>query len=312
MKKRILVLLTALLLTSCAPQANEVSKQSEVSEISTVSEVSEEISKETSKEVSKKVSEVSEESKKESSAEVSKEISKEESKKVSEVSEESKKESSAEVSEISGEVAEYPRQIVENIVDIENLGDKTKEYTQKSLESKDIYINATGRLAIFGGMEIKFHAEIAKSDSGVAEKFTFGKNSVKILRNSEGTYLIDDVEKRAVLTGEPYNPDEKLQTEDGLTQNSIANEILQQLSLSFGLDKLEYKGSGTEKYKGRELNFEEYNADGENVKIYFDGDKPVYMVGTDGSNISEIVVNTITDTPDEDMFVIPEGYAIVQ
>ena len=278
MKKVIMILFTALLLTSCAQQSNEVSERSEFSEISVVSEVS----RETSKEVSKQVSE------------------------------ESKKESSAEISETSSEIAEYPKEIIENIVNPDDLGDKTREYLKKSLESKDIYMNVTGEFSIFGGMEIPFNAELARSDSGVMEKFTFGENSVKILRNSDGTYLIDDSGKKAILTGEAYDPDEKLETVDGLTKNGIANEILSQLSSSFSLDMLSYRNSGTEEYNGKNCSFEEYVADGKTVRIYFDGDKPVALKSIDGSNISEIEINEITNTPDKEIFVIPDGYEIVQ
>ena len=278
MKKVIMILFTALLLTSCAQQSNEVSERSEFSEISVVSEVSKEISKEVSKQVS----------------------------------EERKKESLAEISETSSEIAEYPKEIIENIVNPDDLGDKTREYLKKSLESKDIYMNVTGEFSIFGGMEIPFNAELARSDSGVMEKFTFGENSVKILRNSDGTYLIDDSGKKAMLTGEAYDPDEKLETVDGLTKNGIANEILSQLSSSFSLDMLSYRNGGTEEYNGKNCSFEEYVADGKTVKIYFDGDKPVALKSIDGSNISEIEINEITNTPDKKIFVIPDGYEIVQ
>ena len=290
MKKIILVLFTALLLTSCTQKANEISEISEISEVSEVSEISE-------------VSAVSESSE---------ETSKEESKKVSEISQESKTESSAEVAESSVEIAEYPKEVIEKLVDVGKLGDQTKGYMQKVLGNENIYMNVTGEFALFGGISIKFNAEIAKSDSGVMEKFTFGENSVKMLGNSEGVYMIDDTAKKAVSTGEKYNPDEELKTEDGLTQNYIANEILSQLSSSFSLDMLEYKGRGTEQYKGTEYSFEEYSADGKTVKVYFEGDKPVYITSSNGGSVSEIAINAIHNTPDESLFRVPDGYEIVQ
>ena len=178
MKKIILVLFTALLLTSCAQKANEVSEISEISQISEVSEISEisvvsEISKEASKEESKKVSEISE------------------------VSQESKKESSAEVSESSVEIAEYPKEIIEKLVDVDKLGEQTKGYMQKALESENVYMDITGEFALFGGLSVKFNAELARSDSGVMEKFTLGESSVKVIGNSAGTYLIEDTKKKA-------------------------------------------------------------------------------------------------------------------
>lgn len=293
MKKIILVLFTALLLTSCAQKANEVSEISEISQISEVSEISE-------------ISVVSE---------ISKEVSKEEPKKVSEISEvsqESKKESSAEVSESSVEIAEYPKEIIEKLVDVDKLGEQTKGYMQKALESENVYMDITGEFALFGGLSVKFNAELARSDSGVMEKFTLGESSVKVIGNSAGTYLIEDTKKKAFLTGEAYDPDEKLQIDDDLTQNSIANDILSQLSSSFGLDMLEYKGSGTENYKGTEYSFEEYSADGKTVKVYFEGDKPVYITSIYGENVSEIAINAINNTPDESLFRVPDGYEIVQ
>ncbi len=292
MKKIILVLFTALLLTSCTQKANEISEISEISEVSEVSEISEvsavsESSEETSKEESEKVSEISE------------------------VSQESKKESSAEVSESSFE-AEYPKEIIERLVDVSKLGDQTKGYMQKALGSQNIYMNVTGEFALFGGLSVKFNAELARSDSGIMEKFTLGEDSVRVIGNSNGTYLIEDTEKRAFLTGEAYDPDEKLQIDDDLTQNSIANDILSQLSSSFGLDTLEYKGSGTEQYKGTEYSFEEYSTDGKTVKVYFDGETPVYIISKNGQNVSEIAINAINNTPDESLFRVPDGYEIVQ
>ena len=288
MKKTIMVLFMALLLASCAQQAEEVPEKSEISETGIVSEVS----REESKEVSKENSEVSKEIKKESSVEVSEE---------------------SEISEISAEVADYSKQLVEKAVNTDKLGKKTKAYLINVLESKNLYMDITGEFAVFGGIGIKFNAEVGRSDGGVTERFTFGDNSVKILQNGDGTYIIDDINKTAKITGEAYDSGEKLQTFDGYTQNSVANEIISSVSASFGLNTIEYAKSGTEDYRDTKYSFEEYNADGKTVKVYFDGDKPVYITSEDESgNNSVIEINAFTTEPDEEIFRVPDGYEIVQ
>ena len=304
MKKIMAVLFTALLLTSCAQQENHVSEQPEISvmsEISDVSEVSRENSKDTSKEISKEVS-------KETSKEVSKEISEvsEQSKEVSEVSEES------EIKEISIEAADYSKQLVEKAVDVDELGERTQAYLTNVLESKNLYVDVTGEFALLGGLSVKFDAEVGRSDEGITEQFTLGDNSVKIIQNSDGTYIIDEKNKKATLVGGAYDPDEELYTSDGYTQNSIANDIISYLSSNFGLKSLKYEKSGKEGYKGKQYDFDEYDADGRTVKVYFDGEKPVYIMSADGGRVSEIKINSFTTEPDGKIFRVPDGYEIVQ
>ena len=300
MKKIMAVLFTALLLTSCAGHGNDVSESTEISVIPETSVVSE-VSRETSKEISK---------------EVSKETSKEASKKVSEVSEQSKEVSEvseeSEIKEISIEAADYSKQLVEKAVDVDELGERTRTYLTNVLESKNLYIDVTGEISLFGGLSVTFDAEVGRSDEGIIEKFRFGDDSVKIIQNGDGTYIIDDKNKKATLAGGAYDPNEELYTSDGYTQNSIANSIILCLSENFRLKSLKYEKSGKEEYKGRLYDFEEYDADGKVVKVYFDGEKPVYIMSPEGKRFSEIEINAFTTEPDGEIFRVPDGYEMVQ
>lgn len=281
-KKVFIILFGVLILASCSNQAGEVSEISE--KITVSSEISEEKSEDVSQ-VSEEVSETAE-----SSAEVSEE---------------------SEIKEISTDISDYSKQLVEKAVDVEKLGKRTKAYLVSVLESRNIYMNVTGELAVLGGIGIKFNAEVGRSDNGITEKFTLGENSVKIIQNGDGTYIIDDKNKTAELAGGAYEPNVELQTADGYTQNSIANDIISYISAGFGLKSLNYNESGKEDYKGKKYDFDEYSADGKTVKVYFDGEKPVYITSSDGANISEIEINSFTAEPDENIFKVPDGYNIV-
>ena len=292
MKKSIILLFTVLLslsITSCHKSDNEPSQISAT--------VSETISEESSKQVSEK-SQISS--------------------KPAESSVESSQQSSeiSRLSENASKISDYSKKIIEKTIDINDLGEQTKSAIDNVLQNEDIYINANGNIALFTGVSISFNAEMARTDDNIMEKFTVGENSVKIIQNQDGTFLIDDKNKTVSKTGGAYSPDnlpEIKDTETDYTQNDFANQIISYMSSSFGLKSLKYTKNGSENYNGKNYSFDEYSADDKTIKVYFENDLPVYIVSLDENNKKSVIeISSISSSPDKNIFELPKNYTMTE
>lgn len=288
MKKIFLLLFSILLslsITSC--HKNE----SEPSQISvTVSET-----------VSSQISEVS------TTSSLSAESSTESSQQSSEVST---------LSENASKISDYSKKIIQKAVDINELGQQTQTALNNVLLYENIYLNVKGDIALFSGVSIPFQAEMARGDNAVMENFIVGESSVKIIQNSDGTFLIDDQNKTVSKTGGAFSPDNLPQikdTKNNYTQNDFANQIISYISQSFGLNSLKYIKNGSESYNGKNYSFDEYSADDKTIKVYFDNDLPVYITSHDQNNRESVIeIASLSSSPDKSLFTIPQTYTMTE
>lgn len=220
------------------------------------------------------------------------------------------------ISENASKISEYSKKIIEKAVDINKLGEQSQNALKNILQNENIFMNVNGNIALFRGVSVSFQAEMARGDNGIMEKFTVGENSVKIIQNSEGTFLVDDKNQTVSKTGGAYSSEhlpEIKDTESNYTQNDFANQIISYISSSFGLSSLKYSKNGSENYNGKNYDFDEYSADDKIIKVYFENNLPVYIVSYDEDNKKSVIeITDISSSPDISLFTLPESYKMTE
>lgn len=201
------------------------------------------------------------------------------------------------------------KQFIDTIVDTEKLGEKTKSIVTNILASGTLYMNVTGKIALFGGLTSQFDVELAKNGENIMKKFTFGDRSVKILQNDNDTYTINDQDQTATRSN---NAETIANISESDLSDTIAEQILSYISSHFGFDSLQYEKSGSEKYENKNSDFEEYTSNNYTIKIYFDGNDPQYIVSTDQNHQTSVIeIHALNTSPESNLFQIPENYQII-
>ncbi len=187
------------------------------------------------------------------------------------------------------------------------FGEKTADAL--NLLSKSQYtVSMTGELAVADGLTTDFQFLFAKDGNKEYNRIVFGGKEFVTLKNSNGTYTLDTENKTAVpvLTNESLNGNHTFTDSD--TQKAFSY-----LLSGLALDQISYSGSGNETFRSTDYEYEEYNAAGGTIKIYFNHTVPEYIVRTDtDGKQSVITVNRFTSDTDSSLFVIPSDYTIIQ
>ncbi len=220
---------------------------------------------------------------------------------IAEISENSSPELSQQA---TSSMTENTKRFIEQFVSVDQLGEKTKSTLTSVFDSKELYADITGESELFGAVRVSFQAEFAKSDESLMKKLSLGGTSVTTIQNSQGTYLLDDDSKTALLTDSDSESDLK---------NNLAGKIFSYVSANFGLtDSLQYVKNGSEIYQGKTYDFEEYCAGDKTLKAYFDGNQPTYLTSTDkNQQTSVITIHTLSFSADKTLFQIPDHYKII-
>lgn len=199
--------------------------------------------------------------------------------------------------------------IISQFVDTNKLDEKTRKNVTDVLSGDTVDMSASGKLSITGGISIEFNAAAAKKNDSVYLEMECAGKKIKILKNADGKYTIDDENKTA--TFEKITDDE--QTSENLSGGSkVISTLSSYFISSFGLDSIEYKGSGNEEYNGKAYDFEEYSFASGTIKVYYDSDTPVYFVSTTNSGKESVItINKLTTDVSDEIFNIPDGYKII-
>lgn len=287
MKKIITIAFVAMMALSVAACNNNNNTES-TPESSTQSSVTESSTADSDVESSEEKTE----SKTESSNEESKEESKEEA------SEESTEESSDMLSEMG--------------IDESKLGEKTKK------DILDVFKNGAATMVISAEGEVSGTTQkgtvtvVKDADNNFAFSIDANETSVKIIKNSEGTYMLNDAAKMAIQM--PESSDTSGLGETGLS--TVTSLVGGNSFVSTDKSEFTYEGDGKENVNGKELDFEKYKTDSAAITFYFDGDKPVLIKAeqeaTDDESASTRTLNIdkFSAEADSSMFTIPEDYTV--
>lgn len=193
--------------------------------------------------------------------------------------------------------------ISEALSKVTSFGDKNKEKEEEVVDPATVDVTTLSsypynELFKSGKYLLKYQGYVDMDPEGTHADVTLavdGENLLwtteadgsksKVLINGDAAYMIDDVSK-TYMTGTMSN---------------------KEASLING-SSLEYVGSGTETFYGKEMTYDEYNYDIGTLKYYFFKDE-LFAIKNDNP-IESTVMNIIEFSANvtEDMFTLPSGY----
>ena len=145
------------------------------------------------------------------------------------------------------------------------------------------------------GKEREIKNIIYAMDGKMAATIHMGGEVIKTIAKDDKLYFISDKDK-AVM-------------ESALTENYTKSME------AFKPETLEFKGTGTGKFMGRDLIYEEYSVTGQNadMRFYFDGKNLAGLQSvTDGKQNAELEIFAFDSNVDPQIFEIPSDYKIVK
>ncbi len=198
--------------------------------------------------------------------------------------------------------------MIDNLVDVNQLGDKTKTNIIDVLENDSMDLSVNGKLTVTGGITVELNCTLAKSDNCLYFDLGLGDSHIKTIQNADGRYRVNDKDKTAVLE----NINEETSSFSS-KDDKLVKMVLSYISSALGLDDIHFKGTGNEEYNGQQYDFEEYSNSNGAVKVYFDHSVPQYIVSTkDSGQQSVITIHKLSKEPDSKLFIIPSDYQITE
>lgn len=201
---------------------------------------------------------------------------------------------------------------ISKFVDVNKLGKKTLDNFVNKLSGDKMTLTISGESEMSAASSessatvSKVKMSIAKSNDNVYMNVSLSGSlsyDITTLTNEKGTYLMSSQTKTALFT-----PKSDTSEETSDTANTIGS-----MFGSTDFKNIEYKGDGTEEYQGKTYSFEEYTNNGSSLKMYFDGDKPEYIVSKDSTGKEETVkIDELSSDADESLFTVPSDYKITE
>lgn len=198
---------------------------------------------------------------------------------------------------------------VSKYIDINKLTDKTAKIAD-ILDGERVTLEAEGNISVAAGISVSFSAKLVKDGSKRYQQLSYSSMNSTTIVNDNGTYKLDENKKTAKLINKSDQDSESSTENQNSADDPVKEKMASYMSSSFNLDELTYKESGEEKYKGKSLSYEEYNAGDYIIKLYYDENTPVYLTVKKGTQKSEIEIKQLSAEADNSLFEIPSDYKI--
>ncbi len=245
--------------------------------------------------------------------------------------ESSAKESSSETTEKSDEESGSLNDVVEKLQ--KSVGEKSSAALEKLKGDQltlNVAIKATSNDEETGKPQTQEIALQLIKNGENESRFTIGLGlmSIDILKNEEGTFMINNNTKKAAKMSSDQS--------SGMSTDSIMDSMSGMLGGDSGIntesaiddlkngdvsENIKFEGSAEEDYEGEKLTAETYtligkDTDGKDttatLKVWFDGDDIKYITASSEDKSITAEFTKLTNEVDESLLVVPENYEITE
>ena len=245
--------------------------------------------------------------------------------------ESSAKESSSETTEKSDEESGSLNDVVEKLQ--KSVGEKSSAALEKLKGDQltlNVAIKATSNDEETGKPKTQEIALQLIKNGENESRFTIGLGlmSIDILKNEEGTFMINNNTKKAAKMSSDQS--------SGMSTDSIMGSMSGMLGGDSGIntesaiddlkngdvsENIKFEGSAEEDYEGEKLTAETYtligkDTDGKDttatLKVWFDGDDIKYITASSEDKSITAEFTKLTNEVDESLLVVPENYEITE
>ncbi|MBQ9461809.1 MAG: hypothetical protein IJU51_07855 [Clostridia bacterium] len=201
---------------------------------------------------------------------------------------------------------DYSDTVTARFLDVNKFSDKTKSNVIDVLNGDTLTLDSEGKFSIAKGLTMNFTAAVSKDGTNTSFSMDIAGQSIRVIRNESGTYVLDENTKTAKLS-KSQDTNEK---ESAFYSNPASGKVVSFISGIFGSDPLTYVKTSAEVYEGESLTCEEYAVGKTAIKIYYDGSTIRYATVDKDGAVSSVKINKLTSVPDPESFKLPDGYTV--
>lgn len=201
---------------------------------------------------------------------------------------------------------DYSDNVTARFLDVNKFSDKTKSNVIDVLNGDTLTLDSEGKFSIAKGLTMNFTAAVSKDGTNTSFSMDIAGQSIRVIRNESGTYVLDENTKTAKLS-KSQDTNEK---ESAFYSNPASGKVVSFISGIFGSDPLTYVKTSAEVYEGESLTCEEYAVGKTAIKIYYDGSTIRYATVDKDGAVSSVKINKLTSVPDPESFKLPDGYTV--